>query len=246
MAVLPKKSVYIPHVVNQNILFRKARETDLFNILFLGTYNHPPNIVSLNFIIERILPLLAKKTEKFRFHIVGGGTEKFQDVVINSLVSDFVVIRGFEKDINRVFQNMDIALFPIQYGGGVKTKIIDAMAAGVPVVTTPEGILGLHSLPEDCIGVGKTATEILDEILLLMKNYSLRLTRSMTAKKYIEENYSFKIFSKKISDTYLKAVCRGEDVTKDKGETVVKAVTYHDFKFEKTPDGYMTRIVVDI
>jgi hypothetical protein len=65
MAVLPKKSVYIPHVVNQNILFRKPRETEFFNILFLGTYNHPPNIVSFNFIIEHILPLLAKKTEKF-------------------------------------------------------------------------------------------------------------------------------------------------------------------------------------
>jgi SHS2 domain-containing protein len=51
---------------------------------------------------------------------------------------------------------------------------------------------------------------------------------------------------KEITDTMLKAVCYGEPITKEKGETVVKAVTYHDFKFEKTDSGYMTRVVVDI
>ena len=49
-----------------------------------------------------------------------------------------------------------------------------------------------------------------------------------------------------ISEKRLKAICRGEPITREKGETVVKAVSYHDFRFKKTPEGYMVRVVVDI
>jgi SHS2 domain-containing protein len=50
----------------------------------------------------------------------------------------------------------------------------------------------------------------------------------------------------KISDLRLKAVCRGEPITPGKGNTVVKAVTYHNFELKKTEEGYTARIVVDI
>ncbi|MBN2457929.1 archease [Candidatus Woesearchaeota archaeon] len=54
----------------------------------------------------------------------------------------------------------------------------------------------------------------------------------------------FKI--KEISEKRIVALCRGEPVTPEKGETVVKAVTYHDFFLKKTDAGYVARVVVDI
>jgi glycosyltransferase involved in cell wall biosynthesis len=203
MAVLPKKSVYIPHVVNQDIVFKKPRKTKSYNVLFLGGYNHPPNRTSFKYIMDHIIPGLAKEKENFRFHIVGSGTEKFQDIVNKSPFKDVVFIHGFVRDINQVFQDMDVALFPIFYGGGIKTKIIDAMAAGVPVVTTPKGIFGLHHLPSNCIGVGRTLTEILEELIVLMRNHPLRVARSTIGKKYIQAEWSFDTFSKKIANIYL-------------------------------------------
>ncbi len=49
-----------------------------------------------------------------------------------------------------------------------------------------------------------------------------------------------------IDENHIKARCFGEQISKEKGETVVKAVTYHNFVFEKTDGGYRTRVVVDI
>jgi SHS2 domain-containing protein len=49
-----------------------------------------------------------------------------------------------------------------------------------------------------------------------------------------------------ISEKHVKARCWGEPVSQEKGETVVKAVTYHKYLFEKTPDGYLARVVLDI
>jgi glycosyltransferase involved in cell wall biosynthesis len=203
MLSFPKNAIYIPHIVNPKIKFAGIRNTQNFNILFLGAYNHPPNRVSLKFLIEKILPKLVQTTNKFKINIVGAGTHNFKEVLSHSKYYDFVNIRGFIEDINQVFYDMDIALFPILYGGGIKTKVIDAMAAGVPVVTTPQGVIGLSNLPKNTVGVGARVEIILKELNALMNSYSLRLKRAKSGREYIEKQHSFHIFSEKIKDAYL-------------------------------------------
>jgi len=57
----------------------------------------------------------------------------------------------------------------------------------------------------------------------------------------------FKYFEiKEIDETHLKAVCKGDDADPTKGETLVKAVTYYKYKFEKTSKGYVVRVSLDI
>jgi glycosyltransferase involved in cell wall biosynthesis len=202
MESLPKKSVYIPHVVNSDIQYQGVRDTCFINILFLGSYNHAPNRLSVELIIDRILPKLHKIQKNFKIHIIGPGTENFLEMVSKSPYKEFVLLHGFVKDINDAFRNMDLALFPIIYGGGVKTKIIDAMAAGVPVVTTPEGLTGMLNLPDNCIGVGTTPDEIVNEMLALMDGCALRRERSLMGRKYIAQEHSFDVFSQKVAETY--------------------------------------------
>ena len=62
----------------------------------------------------------------------------------------------------------------------------------------------------------------------------------------IEEMFFSEFEINRISDTHLRAKLYGEEISAEKGETVVKAVTYHNFKFEKTPEGFLTQVVVDI
>jgi SHS2 domain-containing protein len=62
----------------------------------------------------------------------------------------------------------------------------------------------------------------------------------------IEAMFFSKFTITDITDTKLTAFVYGEPVTPEKGETVVKAVTLHQYKFEKTPEGYMCRVSLDI
>jgi len=199
----PNQSVHIPHIANPDITFKPVRESNFCNILFLGTYNHPPNRLSFKFIIAAILPQLTKIKNNFKIHIIGPGTEKYEGLLENCPHREHVTIHRFIQDINQVFDGMDLALFPILYGGGIKTKIIDSLKAGVPVVTTPEGVIGLNNLPENCIGVGKTPNELINEMINLMNNFPLRLERSQRGRDYVEKEHSFKSFSKKVKDTYV-------------------------------------------
>ena len=141
MKSFPKNAVKIPHIVNADIVFKPPKKTDCNNILFIGAFSHPPNRQSIKFIIDQLLPKLVELKPNVKLHIVGPGTENFAGMIDRSPYKDFVVIHGFKRCINDAFKKMDIALFPIFSGGGIKTKIIDALAAGVPVVTTPSGVL---------------------------------------------------------------------------------------------------------
>lgn len=203
MLALPKNSVHLPHIVNPEITYRPARNTNFFNLLFIGSYNHPPNRRSVDYIIKIILPLLAKKQNNFKLNIVGPDTEKFRDLIERSSSKELVVIHGFKENINMAFEKMDIALFPILDGGGVKTKIIDAMASGIPVVTTDKGVAGLTNLPDNCIGLGNTAQEIVHQIMGLMSSQSLRQEKSETGKAFIEKEHSFGAFENKLEKCYV-------------------------------------------
>jgi glycosyltransferase involved in cell wall biosynthesis len=203
LQALPKNSTYLPHIVNPEITYQPARKTKLFNLLFIGSYNHPPNRRSVEFIITFILPLLAEKQKNFKLNIVGPDTEKFQALIDGSSFKELVVIHGFKENINTAFQKMDIALFPILDGGGIKTKIIDALASGIPVVTTDKGVAGLKNLPENCISLGNTSHEIVREIRELMSSQSFRQKRSEKGKAFIDKAHSFKAFVNQLSKSYV-------------------------------------------
>ena len=202
MRRLPRKAVHIPHVANPAIQFKLPRQTDRPNILFIGAYKHPPNVMSVELIINRILPLLAIKTDRFAIHIVGSGTEQFKALVDRSPLKRFVVIRGFVADINDAFDDMDIALFPICYGGGVKTKILDAMSAGVPIVTTPEGLIGLTNITVDSIAHGKTPADVVAQLIRLMNDEQLRRSMAQSAKTYVDQHNSFRVFADRVNAAY--------------------------------------------
>lgn len=79
-----------------------------------------------------------------------------------------------------------------------------------------------------------------------LEDLMINWLQALIASVDIDEMFYKRFHIKEISETRLVAECFGEEVSKEKGETVVKAVTYHNFKFEKNENGYLTRVVLDI
>jgi glycosyltransferase involved in cell wall biosynthesis len=204
MKFSPLRSAHVPHIVNPEILFTPPRQSvDCINIFFLGGYKHPPNREAFDLIFHEILPHLKKSAAcNWIFHLIGQGTEKLSPLIQEKGLSNKVRIRGFVRCINDVFREMDIALFPIPYGGGIKTKIIESMAAGIPVVTTPPGAFGLSGLGDDCIDICKTSAEIVNSLKRLMLDDRLRVHQSQASKAYIEKHHTYESMRKILFDAY--------------------------------------------
>lgn len=109
--------------------------------LFVGSAGHAPNRDAVNWLTEVIVPEIQKVRPDFRLVVVGGG---FEDVP----VVDGLTVAGAVSDaeLARIYEECDLALVPLRFGAGLKGKVIEAMAQGVPVVTTACGVEGLDAL----------------------------------------------------------------------------------------------------
>ncbi len=105
-------------------------------LLFLGA-NSKPNVNGLRWFLNQVWPLLAR--EGFVLDVVGRVCDGIGSVPEN------VILYGQQDDIGRFFRRANIAINPVFVGGGLKIKCIDALAEGVPCVTTFEGAAGLKN-----------------------------------------------------------------------------------------------------
>jgi GT2 family glycosyltransferase/glycosyltransferase involved in cell wall biosynthesis len=101
-------------------------------LLFVGGFQHPPNVDAVKWFLREVWPLLKSRMPDLVVTFVGS---RMPDSLLK-LASPGVDIRGFVQDISPLLQSARISIAPLRYGAGIKGKINQAMAWGLPVVAT--------------------------------------------------------------------------------------------------------------
>jgi len=115
-------------------------------LLFNGTFNYPPNLTGLLRIIDKVNPRLKASDFKYTILICGKDIPQF---ISNQKESNIIIV-GFVDDINIYFKGADIFLNPIIEGGGIKTKLVEALGYNLNAVSTKNGAIGVD--PAICNG----------------------------------------------------------------------------------------------
>lgn len=102
------------------------------DIVFVGGYQHAPNVDAVNYFVAEVMPLLRKRLPGVRFYVVGSNPP----AEIQVLASEDIIIAGFVEDLTQLLDKMRVSVAPLRYGAGIKGKIGTAMAVGLPVVGT--------------------------------------------------------------------------------------------------------------
>jgi len=113
-------------------------------VLFLGNYEYAPNVDAVEWALTDIAPRVWAQAPDVRFCICGHGmpaawAQRFADARIEW--------RGYVPDLAEVQRHSAVFMAPLRAGGGSKLKVLEAMAAGLPVVSTREGLSGLPVRP---------------------------------------------------------------------------------------------------
>jgi len=116
-------------------------------LLFNGAFNYSPNLDALKNIIEYINPLLQQK-EGFHYIIIICGRDIPE--IISRKTYPGIMIAGFVDDIGLYFKGADIFLNPVTEGGGIKTKLVEAIGYNLNAVSTANGAMGIN--PAYCNG----------------------------------------------------------------------------------------------
>jgi Glycosyltransferase len=113
-------------------------------LLFNGLLDYKPNLDALVAILNQINPVLFQYPN-FKYRIIICG--KRLPTELNELkeyADKNIIYAGFVHDIEMYFKGADLFLNPVQSGGGIKTKMVEAIAFGTTVITTETGAMGIH------------------------------------------------------------------------------------------------------
>jgi len=168
-------------------------------ILFVGNFKWLPNKDAAVFLAQEIWPLIKSQLPQARLWIVGANPTP--EIKRLSRISD-VVVEGEIADIRDAFSRADILLAPIRNGRGTKYKVLEAMATGLPVVTTPLGIDGLDVVPGRHALVATTAQNLATQTVRLINTKSLGEKIAAAAKHLVTQKYNWSIISSNLDRIY--------------------------------------------
>ncbi len=167
-------------------LLQPAPTNGPIRLLFVGGFAHPPNVDAISWFCRDVLPKIQVAGRALELTIVGSkaGAE------VKALERPGVSIRGFvsDEELLRLYTETDMVIAPLRYGAGVKGKVIEAMARGVPVVTTDVGAQGIADA-DQLLFIANTE-DTLAAMVIAATDYQAARQRARASLDFIEQHYS--------------------------------------------------------
>ncbi len=161
VAVVP--NLHLPYL-GKNKQFHERH-----NILFIGSYTHPPNIDAVLWLCEAIMPLVWEKIPEVTVTLLGSNPT--EEVI--ALQSDKVKVPGYISDVSSYFLNHRVFVSPLRYGAGMKGKIGQSLEYSLPVISTDIGIEGMNLTPGKNILIANNAERFAAQIIRLYQDETL-------------------------------------------------------------------------
>ena len=162
-------------------------------IYHLGMMDWEPNRQAVNLLIEW-MPELRKRNPQLELHIAGSNSQEF----IQEDRENGVFVHGFVDSVDDFAKNHGMLVSPIQAASGVRIKFLEAMAIGVPIITTAVGALGIEHQSSECISIAESKEDFISQIEELSSNTTKREEIGRNALNYIDKNHNIDTISQRI------------------------------------------------
>lgn len=138
-------------------------------LLFVGHYQHAPNVDAARWLAREIMPLVRREVPGAVLDLVGSSAPE----AVTSLAGDGVTVHGWVPDLGPVYARTRVALAPLRFGAGVKGKVGEALEHGVPVVGTSVAFEGMGLEHGRHVLVGDTAEAFAAQVVRLLRDDGL-------------------------------------------------------------------------
>ncbi len=150
-------------------------------ILFIGSYNHPPNIDAVFWLCQEIMPLVWQQSPNINVTLLGSHPTP----EVMSLAGDRIKVTGYVADVSSYFLNHKLSVSPLRYGAGMKGKIGQSLEYSLPVVSTRIGTEGMNLVAEQHILEANNTADFAKQILRIYNDASLWNRLSVNSRKAI-------------------------------------------------------------
>ncbi len=160
---------------------------DCRTLVFFGLLSYAPNVDGVIYFIEKIWPRIAEAHPEARFKIIGGRPPRS----LQLLAGPRVELTGFVPDLRPHLAAAAAVVVPLQLGGGTRLKIVEAMAMGKAIVSTPLGAEGIEAVRGRDLLIEAQPEAFADAVNRLLGAPELAARIGRSARSLAVERYSW-------------------------------------------------------
>ena len=165
-------------------------------LIFTASYTYEPNLIAMKLLVDEIYPRLRKMHPHCRLLLVGRNPTNYMKRIAQE--EPGIVVTGKVEDIRPYLGAASVMVVPLFEGGGTRLKILEAFAAGLPVVSTSKGAEGIKAQDGVHLLIKDSVEDIVTEVSQLWSDLNLGKTLSQEGYKLLKAEYSWQAVARNV------------------------------------------------
>jgi sugar transferase (PEP-CTERM/EpsH1 system associated) len=202
----PRDIPVIPIAVDAEAERPIPREPRSSGIISLATMMWPPNVDGVLWFAREIYPLVRQAVDKTRFYVVG--QRPVAEVRALPERDPTIEVTGYVPDPAPYIAKSACLIVPLRSGGGMRVKILEALARGIPVVSTTIGYEGIDLVPGEHLLVADTPQEFAAAVTRLLRDPALGERIAAAGRRRVLERYDWRAVCPQMDAVYERLAAR--------------------------------------
>lgn len=208
-----------PIAVDTQVLQPTGRSPESQHIVTLGTLHYPPNADGIRWFAREVYPIIQRRLPKAHLTIIGKNPpQDFLELAVQQPES--ITVTGYVPDLDPYMEAAAVMVVPVRAGGGMRVRILEAFARGMPVVTTTVGLEGIDAQPGVEVLVEDSPETFASAVMGLLSNPEWQAELALRGRQLAERKYDWKAVLGQLDEVF-KQLAISEDTAKE--QPVVEA-----------------------
>jgi glycosyltransferase involved in cell wall biosynthesis len=183
--------IVVPISVDTDEVLPITRNLDAEHILHIGTMFWAPNVDGILWFAREIYPLIQSQRPQVEFDVVGARPP--EEVQALGDEDKHIHVTGYVQDPDPFYRRAGVMVVPLRAGGGMRVKILNALAQGLPIVTTTLGCEGIAVQNGQHLLIADRPEDFADAILRLLNNPTFAAQLGQRGRRLIETTYDYRL-----------------------------------------------------
>ena len=179
------------------------RRADARDILILGSLFYPPNVDGAVWFVREIFPRVRAEVPQARLLLVGA---RPAPEVVALGREEGVEVTGYVEDLRAYLERTAVMAVPLRFGSGMRVKILDGLAWGLPMVSTPVGCEGIAVTPGQDILLADAPESFAWQVVRVLRNRPLANALAANARRLAEGQYDWRAVYSRWDEVYARVL----------------------------------------